>query len=170
MKKYYAVIENSPGTKDKFLLVGYQERKKPVIRYFESISKEEPKKYKLVKIQKKKLEKIPEYYEYYLVRFGPTFIPMKYYQLAKDSIETEYCDLRYASDVLNRIYRTEKTNEKDKKALERVIILVELMIDELKESATNPQMLKELEQLFEQYRNETYFDKNFQNYEEIPFV
>lgn len=172
MKKYYAVVKYYSN--DNFTLVGYHEKKKVVIKYYKSVMKVVDKaseySYKLVKIPKRRLKKITDRYDCYLLRFGTTFIPAKHYELAEDHIGSIYCDYKYTEDILKRIYITEKLPSSDKKSLEKTIILVGSLKDELKENMIDPSLLEEMERSFDEYRFKVY-DEDYCTYdEEIPFI
>ena len=108
MKKIlYAVINPCESSLEN-KIIGYHEKKKVASQYYYSLkSLNDGGNYKLVKFHKSLLKKIPNYYDYNLVRFGRNYIPSMYYGIAKADLDTVICEYKFTIDILSRVFELE---------------------------------------------------------------
>jgi len=167
----YAVIDTSVKTsEDK--LIGYHEKKKVVSKYYHALVKNDnTDKFKLVKCKNKVLKKIPDYYEYYLVRLGHNYIPALYYEYGNEDIATETNDYKYSIEILMRLFEFGNLNEKDKNHIQKTIVILQESINDALESVSSPDLYKERDEMYKRFKDEMNYYSSLDNdfNEKVPY-
>lgn len=86
----------------------------------------------IVKIKKTKHKKLLKEFAYddlYLVRLGSQYLPYRLYHTANNLLQEKLSDFQYVKDILYRIIEEEDISSKDEKSIERVIRIMERLID-----------------------------------------
>ena len=104
-------------------------------------------------ISKKKLKKIPDYADLYLVRYGDTYIQSKYYSTSNIDLKQLIYDLKYTKDILFRIIEIpdDDLSEEDSYHIEKVIELLYNKLNSIKEYTPTLSELKSMYDMYERY-------------------
>ena len=154
----YAVIDTTANSLSE-KLIGYHDKKKVVAQYYYSLRQlENSSKYKFVKCKKKLIKSIPDYFEYYLVRFGRNYIPSMFYSMAKDDIQTLCFEYKFTMDILMRIFELEKISQKDKDTIEEALFIVQDIMDKEMDCVISPDSLKDQERMYNEWRSQIMYD------------
>ena len=147
----YALVNRTAGM-DRCILA-YHEKKKVVNKYLESISKyDESEKYSLQKVNSSFINAIPDSYDYYLIPYKTSYIQAKYYGYVREDSIGIIHEYSYVKDVLKRIYEFEKLTKENRKHIEKVIMLLSDLIQDEKDEIPSPSELKQIDELYNQYR------------------
>ena len=166
----YAVIDSSKrNAADK--LVAYHDKKKIVRTYYEALKKtKDSDKFTLVKCKKKHLKKIPEYYEYYLIRLGNNYIPAMYYEFAKDDFDTMICEYKYVIEILSRVFEFGDMSDSERHNVKKTIITIQELLDNELSSVVSPDVYKRMEELYKEFKyNSGIPETTFNKDDYIPF-
>lgn len=165
----YAIIDTN-ATEITEKLIGYSDKKKVAAQYYYSLRQlENSSKYKFVKCKKRLIKSIPEYYNYYLVRFGRNYIPSMYYSYAKDDLQTIIFEYKHTMEILTRIFELEKLSQGDRNIIEEAIFIVQDVMDKEMDCVISPNMFKEMESMYREYKAQTFYSEPLHDDEWIPF-
>lgn len=145
----YAVLQNGKA-------IAFHDDLDVVETYCESIESDElTPKLKIKKISDKKVMKLKDFSDYYLVRLGDSYIQSKYLSVASINTDQVLYDLTYAKDILYRLLETsDDLKGKNLKAIERTIAILEIEIEDARKNIPDIKTLDELSSNFQLYQNE----------------
>ena len=166
---YYAIINpNAPSTEEK--LIGYHEKKKVASQYYYSLrTLDDGYKYKLVKCKKKELQKISDYEDHYLIRFGRNYIPCIFYELAKEDIYTVLFEYTHTMEILQRIFEMEKLSTHDKNIIEEAIFIVNDAYESEKDCVVDPNNINSIREMYNEWKRKTIYAQPIGKDEWIEF-
>jgi hypothetical protein len=104
-------------------LVAVHDEKEIVEKFINTL--ENPDEYDLIKIKNKVIKTNPNYEDIYLVRYGDKYVPYYLYDTLKNETDQFSYDLKYCKDILFRLLEDQSRSEKERKALLRVIGMIE---------------------------------------------
>lgn len=135
-------------------VVAYTDDKEILEKYLFNIEKTTHKKYSFKKIKYKHIKNISEYDDLYLIRYGDTYIPNKYYKYM------ELCDTkeetRQVIDYLIRQLEQRELRDKKRKLVEKMILLIEKWYEEEKEYTPTNEELQNIEDHYKPYIEKWY--------------
>lgn len=137
------------GVFDQQELIAYHEEKRVVTNYCKAFQK---KNYQCKKMKSSELQRIPNYQDLYLVRFGKTFIQMEYESYIRDDTELFLSELYLCKDVLLKLYELGNIEEKERPALKKVLCLLEEEIQDTETMIPTLEELKRLKESMEAFR------------------
>lgn len=156
---YYAVIDDSiNGKNESEKIIAYHESRRVVSQYYYSLAKRQ-KKYKLVKCKGKVIKRKPDYYDFYLVRFGRNYIQTKYYSFAKENLDILLSEYRFSIEILKRTFEVDDLENEEREILEKAILVMQKKMDEELDCITDPTELKYLDDMYNRYRNEIRYEQ-----------
>lgn len=118
MKTMYIVV------KDKEIIAAHEDIE-VVTDYI--INQEDSQAFKVLKVKKSKtreLERIPDFEEIYLVRYGEYYVPFAQYNALKELNGQRDFDLRYCRDILLRLLEENVVGKKDIPAFKKILSIV----------------------------------------------
>ena len=128
---------------DKIEYVAFHDEKRVVKKYIDYCNKYNDLDLKLVKIKRKKAEKVNNFSNLYLIKYQDTYIQNGYTEYA------DICDVigdhQSCKDTLLAILETYDLSEKERKAFEKVILCIDDIISEDKKFTPSLDILKEAE-------------------------
>jgi hypothetical protein len=104
-------------------LIAVHDEKEIVEKFINTL--ENPDEYDLIKIKNKVIKTNPNYEDIYLVRYGDKYVPYYLYDTLKNETDQFSYDLKYCKDILFRLLEDQSRSEKERKALLRVIGMIE---------------------------------------------
>ena len=146
MKGAYGVVAKNK-------IIAYHKKYEVVENYCEYISNHYDITSDIVKIPKS--TKIHEYDDLYLVRYGDSYIQLKYYEVAQEQDEELLYDLNITKDVLLRTLEFTE-DKKERKNIEKTLSVIERQISRIKSESADPNTLEHLYQLKMSYMNAMY--------------
>lgn len=128
---------------DKIEYVAFHDEKRVVEKYIDYCNKCNDLDLKLVKIKRKKAEKVYNFSNLYLIKYQDTYIQNGYTEYA------DICDVigdhQSCKDTLLAILETYNLSKKERKAFEKVILSIDDIISEDKKFTPSLDILKEAE-------------------------
>ena len=128
---------------DKIEYVAFHDEKRVVEKYIDYCNKYNDLDLKLVRIKRKKAEKVYNFSNLYLIKYQDTYIQNGYSEYA------DICDVigdhQSCKDTLLAILETYNLTKKERKAFEKVIVSIDDIISEDKKFTPSLDMLKEAE-------------------------
>ena len=128
---------------DKIEYVAFHDEKRVVKKYIDYCNKYNDLDLKLIKIKRKKAEKVYNFSNLYLIKYQDTYIQNGYTEYA------DICDVigdhQSCKDTLLAILETYDLSEKERKAFEKVIVSIDDIISEDKKFTPSLDILKEAE-------------------------
>lgn len=128
---------------DKIEYVAFHDEKRVVKKYIDYCNKCNDLDLKLVKIKRKKAEKVHNFSNLYLIKYQDTYIQNGYTEYA------DICDVigdyQSCKDTLLAILETYDLSKKERKAFEKVIVSIDDIISEDKKFTPSLDILKEAE-------------------------
>lgn len=121
-KDWFALFENSR-------LIGFHEEKRVVKHYMRSIQNRSEGFLQIKQVNQKKIEKILDYQDFYLIRFGKTYIQFGYEEYVLDDYAVILAELYLAKDVLLKLQLKEKLSKSTKNGLQKTLLLLEEEIE-----------------------------------------
>ena len=135
---------------DKNDIVAYTDDKEILDIYLRNIQYFTKKDYTYKKIKYKNIENKSEYDDLYLVRLGDTYVPKKYLLYAEIASESVN-ELRYAKDILMKNLELRDMSKKDRKLIEKVLLLLEDWYTDDKLYTSSEDELSKLEDHYQPY-------------------
>lgn len=128
---------------DKIEYVAFHDEKRVVKKYIDYCNKYNDLDLKLIKIKRKKAEKVYNFSNLYLIKYQDTYIQNGYTEYA------DVCDVigdyQSCKDTLLAILETYNLSKKERKAFEKVIVSIDDIISEDKKFTPSLDILKEAE-------------------------
>lgn len=128
---------------DKIEYVAFHDEKRVVEKYIDYCNKYNDLDLKLIKIKRKKAEKVYNFSNLYLIKYQDTYIQNGYSEYA------DICDVigdyQSCKDTLLAILETYNLSKKERKAFEKVIVFIDDIISEDKKFTPSLDILKEAE-------------------------
>lgn len=145
----YAVLQNGKP-------IAFHDELDVVKTYCNSIEKNGlNQRLRIKKISNKKISRIKDIEDYYLVRLGDSYIQSKYSSIASINNDQLLYDLKYTKDVLYRILETsDDLKKKYLNAIKKTIAVIEMEIDEINSSALDINTLEEMTRNFQSYKDQ----------------
>lgn len=128
---------------DKIEYVAFHDEKRVVEKYIDYCNKYNDLDLKMIKIKRKKAEKVYNFSNLYLIKYQDTYIQNGYTEYA------DVCDVigdyQSCKDTLLAILETYNLSKKERKAFEKVIVSIDDIISEDKKFTPSLDILKEAE-------------------------
>ena len=128
---------------DKIEYVAFHDEKRVVKKYIDYCNKYNDLDLKMIKIKRKKAEKVYNFSNLYLIKYQDTYIQNGYTEYA------DVCDVigdyQSCKDTLLAILETYNLSKKERKAFEKVIVSIDDIISEDKKFTPSLDILKEAE-------------------------
>lgn len=142
--KYYVVYDNRLCFDADFInatnIICYHEDLDVINRYGETVEKTNPGSsqfYEIGRAKIKDLKRIPSYYDFYLVRYGSSYIQAGYMELVEHDLATALKELAFAKEIIFKHLEFTQLSVKDKGVLQKACgILQELELDIAEETPT----------------------------------
>jgi hypothetical protein len=128
---------------DKIEYVAFHDEKRVVKKYIDYCNKYNDLDLKLVKIKRKKAEKVHNFSNLYLIKYQDTYIQNGYTEYA--DVCDVISDYQSCKDTLLAILETYDLSKKERKAFEKVILYIDDIISDDKKFTPSLDMLKEAE-------------------------
>ena len=129
--------------KNKIEYVAFHDEKRVVKKYIDYCNKYNDLDLKLIKIKRKKAEKVHNFSNLYLIKYQDTYIQNGYTEYA------DICDIisdyQSCKDTLLAILETYDLSKKERKAFEKVILYIDDIISDDKKFTPSLDILKEAE-------------------------
>ena len=128
---------------DKIEYVAFHDEERVVKKYIDYCNKYNDLDLKMIKIKRKKAEKVYNFSNLYLIKYQDTYIQNGYSEYA------DICDVigdhQSCKDTLLAILETYNFSKKERKAFEKVILCIDDIISEDKKFTPSLDILKEAE-------------------------
>ena len=143
------------GVIDMDRFIAFHDEKSVVKKYIRRIRDSSGKRLHYVKIKRKKAEKIKNYLDLYLVRYGETYIQSGYVEAMETADPQVVYDHRYARDVIMRILEvSDMLTNNDVKVLGKAIKIIDRLIDDEKDYTPSLEDLERMQDQYEKYKRE----------------
>ena len=133
-------------------VVAFHEDEEVVKTYVEMIKRSKDKTYHIATIKDKKIKKIKDFEDLYLVRYGETYIQTEYLTYVELATNSQIdSDNKLCKEILFRILETQNLDKDDKKTIMKCIKVIDNIIEENETYTPSLSELRTLKDDFESY-------------------
>ena len=134
-------------------MIAFHDELEVVEKYKEYVKRSNPNLPDLYvgKIKKKKMKRIYNYENLYLVRYSDTYVQSGYLVYLEILSDQFIYDERYCKDILLRILECREITDKERKSIERTVKIVDRFLQESKEFTPSLDELKKFEADYSPY-------------------
>ena len=102
--------------------------------------------------------KFDNYMDYYLVRYGETYVPEKYIDSLCITEDQYFHDIRMVKEILERTVINESLSPKEISSISKTLVILEDLDKKYKEYVPSLEEMEIQNNLYEEYRYHTKFD------------
>lgn len=135
--------------------IAFHDELKVVKRYRKGLLSDHNIDTDIRQITRKKLKRIEDYRDYYLVRYGDTYIQSKFLMSANIDMKQIVYDFKYTKDILFRILEIpDDLTEEDKYHIEKVIEILMFKLDNVQGYTPTITELQSLQTMYDEYKSD----------------